>query len=127
MSGVQAIRHWKTRTPAGRCWVIALGTNDAAANFSPTKEQRIDMMVAELAGDKALWINVAMNSRSRPNYNGLNAFAWNTLLVDNGLTVFDWAKVAQPEWFSTDGFHYNTTGSRWRSAWIAYAAVYYLG
>jgi len=127
MSGVQAIRHWKTRTPAGRCWVIALGTNDAAANFSPTKAQRIDMMVNELAGDKALWINVAMNSRSRPNYNGLNAFAWNTLLVDKGLTVFDWNKVAQPEWFSTDGFHYNTTGNKWRSAWIAYAAAYYLG
>lgn len=126
MSGLEAVRYWKVRTPAGRCWVIALGTNDAASPSRPDKSERIDILSAEIGKDRALWVNVAMDSRTRPNYNGLNAFAWNTLLIEKGLTVFNWAQATQPGWFNKDGIHYNNEGNRWRSAWIAYAAAFYL-
>lgn len=119
MSGLQAVAHWKKKTPDGRCWVIALGTNDVTSN---NKQSRIDKMAGALGTDRALWVNVYVNSSTRPSYNGLNAFAWNQLLLRRGLNVYDWASAIRPEWLSSDGIHYTTEGSKQRSALIARAA-----
>ena len=119
MSGLEAVRHWKTRTPEGRCWVIALGTNDVISN---NKEERIDRMIGALGDDRAMWVNVYVDSKSRPKYNGLNAFAWNRLLTQKGVNVFDWASVVRPEWLSRDGIHYTAEGSKQRAKLIARAA-----
>ena len=124
LSGIKAVNYWKARTPQGRCWVIALGTNDATAT---NKQERITLMKQALAGDKALWINVAMNSPTRPKYNGFNAIVWNLLLIHNGLTVFDWSAQANPGFFNFDGIHYNTRGNRERATAIANAALQHLG
>lgn len=123
MSGIQAVSYWKARTPQGRCWVIALGTNDATAT---NKQERIALMKQALAGDKALWINVAMNSPTRPKYNGFNAIVWNLLLIHNGVDIFDWASVVKPEWFTSDKIHYTAEGSRNRASLIANTAFFNL-
>ena len=119
LSGIQAVNYWKARTPQGRCWVIALGTNDATAT---NKQERITLMKQALAGDKALWINVAMNSPTRPKYNGFNAIVWNLLLIHNGVDIYDWASVVKPEWFTPDKIHYTAEGSRQRATALANAA-----
>lgn len=124
MSGVDAVRYWKQKTPVGRCWVIALGTNDAASVSERAYSDRIDQVLRMTAGDRVLWVDVYMTSRSRPGYNKENANAWNSLLKQKNQDVFAWSSVVSkyPEWISSDGVHYTSEGSRWRAAWIAYAS-----
>lgn len=120
MSGLKAVDYWKVNTTSSRCWVIALGTNDATAT---NKQERIALMKQALTGEKSLWINVAMNSPTRPKYNGFNALVWNLLLIHNQLTVFDWSAQANPRFFNFDGIHYNTQGNQARATAIADAAA----
>ena len=120
MTGLQAVNYWRAKTPSDRCWVIALGTNDA---ISTNKQSRISQMNNALNGDRALWVNISINSKTRPKYNWLNGFAWNYLLVANGLRVYDWASDVDPAWLSPDGIHYTSEGSRQRSAHISRAAA----
>jgi len=120
MSGLQAVNYWRGKTPSDRCWVIALGTNDA---ISANKQNRISQMNIALGGDRALWVNISINSKTRPKYNWLNGFAWNYLLVTNGLRVYDWASDINPAWLSADGIHYTSEGSRQRSVHISRAAA----
>lgn len=120
MSGLDAVAYWKARTPEGRCWVIALGTNDL---ISTNKAERIDKMIGALGADRAMWVNTYVNSRTRPKYNGLNAYAWNALLEQRNLNILDWASVVQPTWLTKDGIHYTTEGSQNRSAIITKCAA----
>lgn len=120
MTGLQAVNYWRGKTPSDRCWVIALGTNDA---ISTNKQSRISQMNNALSGDRALWVNISINSKTRPKYNWLNGFAWNYLLVTNGLRVYDWASDLDSAWLSADGIHYTSEGSRQRSAHISRAAA----
>jgi hypothetical protein len=114
-SGLDAVRYWKARTPEGRCWVVALGTNDAS---SRNKTERIVKMVGALGNDRAMWVNVSMSSNARQNYNGFNAFVWNYLLVESRLRVYDWASDVRPSWFAPDKIHYTNEGSRQRARLI---------
>lgn len=118
-TGLEAVAYWKKRTDDRRCWVIALGTNDM---ISINKDARIKKMKAALGNDKAMWVGVSANSRTRPSYNGLNAFAWNHLLIKNDVNVYDWSADVKPSWFAPDGIHYTTNGLLNRSSLITNAA-----
>lgn len=108
------------------CWVIALGTNDAAdvavgSNVGlPTRIQR---MMSVIGHEPVLWVNVKTLLSSGP-YAEANMQMWDDALLaacaaHPNMRVFDWAHLANPDWFTTDGIHYTSTGSAIRAAAIA--------
>lgn len=117
------IQKHKNNTPPTRCWIIALGTNDLHAN---NKQQRIQQTLTLLNGDPTLWITTYANSPTRPNYNNLNAYAWNTLLQQNGATTYNINPHIKPNWLQPDGIHYTQTGNQQRATLIPQAATQHL-
>ena len=126
MNGLEAVRHYQEALGDNICWVMALGTNDSSA-VSPKKMlERFKSMMFVIGGQKILWINVWTDSKTRPDYNTTDSRTWNYILMAqkqqySNMEVFDWATIAKshPEWFTSDGIHYNSEGSRQRSWWIS--------
>jgi hypothetical protein len=110
------------------CWVIALGTNDTAdvaVGSNVSLATRIQRMMSVIGSQPVLWVNVISLLDSGP-YSEANMQAWDQALVQAcpqypNMRVFDWASVAQPSWFISDGIHYNSVGSADRAAAIANA------
>jgi len=108
------------------CWVVALGTTDAAnmaAGATLTADQRIDRLMGVIGSDPVLWVNVKTlvddGAWSEPHM-----VAWDqALAVAAGrypnLKVYDWAAVAQQEWFQADRIHYTAAGYAQRAQLIA--------
>ena len=108
------------------CWVIALGTNDAAdiAIGAPDDAAaRIREMMSAARGQPVLWVNVISLLTSGP-YAESSMQVWNAALQGAcshypNLRVFDWATLAQPSWFISDGIHYTPAGYAIRGQQIA--------
>jgi len=126
MNGLEAVRHYQEALGDNICWVIALGTNDSAAVNKDRMVERFKSMMFVIGGQKVVWINVWTDSKSRPDYNTTDSKTWNSILSNqkcnySNMEVLNWAKIAKshPEWFISDGIHYNSAGSRQRSLWIS--------
>ena len=121
-SGLQAVSYWKNKTGPGRCWVIALGTNDAASVRKEKQQERIGQMVTAIGPEPAVWVNVSMHSTTRRSYNRSRANEWNSLLVDEKVIVLDWDSIAtnNKQWFAVDGIHYTPMGGEKRAFIIAH-------
>ena len=112
----------------GGCWVLLLGTNDAAnvaAGANVGLDERIDRMMAVIGGDPVLWVNVASISAIQ-HYTPADMDAFNDALARAtfrypNLRPYDWSAVVRPEWFVADGVHPNAEGRVWRAALIAQA------
>ncbi|HEX4220644.1 MAG TPA: acyltransferase family protein [Acidimicrobiales bacterium] len=110
------------------CWVLALGTNDAAdiAVGSNTDAQaRIQKIMSIIGNQPVMWVNV-VSLLTSGYYANANMQAWNAALVAAcpaypSMRIYDWASVAQPGWFISDGIHYSSAGSVQRSADFANA------
>ncbi len=108
------------------CWVLALGTNDAAdvaVGSYVGLYQRIQRMMSVIKGEPVLWVDVRSLLTSGP-YAEKNMQAWNRALVRAckvypNMRVFHWAGVVQPQWFISDGIHYTSAGYAQRSRLIA--------
>ncbi len=108
------------------CWVIALGTNDAADVYvgsSVGLAARIQRMMSLIGHEPVLWVNVKTLLSSGP-YAETNMRLWDNALLAAcpeypNMRVFNWAHLANPAWFTTDGIHYTSTGSAVRAAAIA--------
>jgi lysophospholipase L1-like esterase len=108
------------------CWVIALGTNDTAdvAIGSPTgRMARIQEMMSAARGQPVMWVNVISLLNSGP-YAEANMQLWNQTLQQAcskypNMRIFDWASLAQPSWFISDGIHYTSAGYAIRAQQIA--------
>jgi peptidoglycan/LPS O-acetylase OafA/YrhL len=108
------------------CWVLALGTNDAAdvyvgSNVGPSA--RIDREMSAVRGQPVLWVNVKSLVANGP-YAEANMQRWNEALVQAcsrypNMRVFDWAAVAKERWFIPDGIHYYSPGYAARAHLIA--------
>ena len=110
------------------CWVLALGTTDAAniaVGSRVSAAQRIDRMMAVIGDDPVLWVDVktlvADGAWSNPHM-----AAWNLELVAAttrypNLQIYDWAAVVQDAWFQDDGIHYTSAGNVERARLIAEA------
>jgi hypothetical protein len=110
------------------CWVLALGTTDAAnmaAGAPLPADQRIDRMMAVIGDDPVLWVDtktlVADGAWSAPEM-----LAWNEALTEAAarhpnISVYDWAGVVQDDWFQDDGIHYTSAGYAQRAQLIAQA------
>jgi hypothetical protein len=108
------------------CWVFALGTNDAAnvaAGSHVGLMARIQRMMSVAHGEPVLWVNTRTQLTSSP-WAEANEQAWDNALVQAlaeypSMRIFNWASVAQPDWFLSDGIHYNSAGCAARAAAIA--------
>jgi peptidoglycan/LPS O-acetylase OafA/YrhL/lysophospholipase L1-like esterase len=108
------------------CWVIALGTNDTAdvaIGSGVGRMARIQEMMSVAHGSPVMWVNVISQLTSGP-YAEANMQAWNATLQQacsryKNMRVFNWASIAQPSWFISDGIHYTPAGYAQRAQQIA--------
>jgi hypothetical protein len=110
------------------CWVIALGTNDAAnvaVGSGHGYSDRIDRMMAIVGDDPVIWIDVK-TLRERGPYASANMRRFNQALEKAHarypeLQVYDWSGTVVDQWFDRDGIHYTAGGYAYRAALIAAA------
>jgi peptidoglycan/LPS O-acetylase OafA/YrhL/lysophospholipase L1-like esterase len=110
------------------CWVIALGTNDTAdvaIGSNVGRMARIQEMMSVAHGEPVMWVDVISQLASGP-YAEANMQLWNAALRQAcarypNMRVFDWASLAQPGWFISDGIHYTPAGYAQRAQQIAEA------
>jgi hypothetical protein len=110
------------------CWVIALGTNDAAnvaVGSTVGMLSRVREMMAAVHGEPVLWVNAETELQSGP-WSDANMQLWNETLVRASklypnMRIFDWASLVQPGWHLADGIHYTSAGYAIRAAAIAHA------
>ncbi len=108
------------------CWVIALGTNDTAnvtVGSNVGLMARVREMMSVAHGEPVLWVNVRSLLSTGP-YAESNMQRWNRTLLRAcasypNMRIFNWAAVAKPSWFISDGIHYTSTGYLWRGRLIA--------
>ena len=110
------------------CWVLALGTNDAADVYvgSPVSlAARISEMMSLVGNQPVMWVNVKSLVASGP-YAEENMLLWNRALIracasHPDMRVYDWAAAAKDSWFISDGIHYTSAGYAARAYLIAHA------
>jgi lysophospholipase L1-like esterase len=113
------------------CWLIALGTNDAAnvaVGSVVGLKQRIQRMMSIIGDQPVMWINAITIDGAPEYYEESGMRRWDKDLVAAcrrypNLRVFDWASEAKPKWFISDGVHYTTAGYEHRTRLIAQALV----
>jgi lysophospholipase L1-like esterase len=110
------------------CWVIALGTNDAAniaAGSTVGMMTRVREMMTAVHGEPVLWVNAQTDLNSGP-WSEATMQLWNETLVQAGklypnMRIFNWAGMVRPGWHLPDGIHYTSAGYAARAAAIARA------
>jgi peptidoglycan/LPS O-acetylase OafA/YrhL len=122
---------WKAEGFRG-CWVLALGTNEAAnvaAGSNVGERERIDKMMAIIGTEPTLWVNVKSIVPAGDPYSAENMEKWDEELVAACATfpnmrIYDWASDAKKEWFIEDGIHFTSPGYAARSELIAHALAH---
>jgi len=125
VNGDNVARAWRREGYRG-CWVFALGTNDTAnvsVGSAVGRMGRIEEMMSVAHGEPVLWVNVRTLDASGSWAEG-NMLLWNAALREAcakypNMRIFDWASVASPAWFISDGIHYTSAGYAARAQAIA--------
>jgi hypothetical protein len=125
----EVAQSWRDQGFEG-CWVLALGTNEAAnvsAGSTIGYDERIDSMMAVAGDDPVLWVNVKSIVPDGP-YAATNMESWDEALVEAcdrypNMRVYDWASDVKDEWFVEDGIHFTSQGYAARGRLIADALV----
>ncbi|HEX5849150.1 MAG TPA: acyltransferase family protein, partial [Rubrobacter sp.] len=120
-SGLELVKQLNAEGFEG-CWVIGLGTNDAANVYvgsAVALQPRVDQMMKLMGDQPVLWVTVRSLVTSGP-YADENMQKWNQTLEANcdkypNLRVFDWASLTRDDWFIEDGTHYTSEGYRHRA------------
>lgn len=129
-NGVMVAERLRAAGYAG-CWVVALGTNDAAnINRSETVsgvQARVDRLMAVIGTDPVLWVD-AVTQTNRGFYAETSMEQWNrelevALKPYPNVKIYRWSAEVQAEWFTTDGIHYNTRGLVARAKMIPQALL----
>ncbi|HMI82107.1 MAG TPA: acyltransferase family protein, partial [Solirubrobacterales bacterium] len=119
---------WKAEGYEG-CWVLALGTNEAAnvaAGSTVGERERIEKMMAIIGDDPVLWVNVRSLVEAGDPYSKENMEKWDEELeraCDSypNMRVYDWAADVKDAWFIEDGIHFTSPGYAARAQLIAQA------
>jgi peptidoglycan/LPS O-acetylase OafA/YrhL len=122
---------WKAEGFKG-CWVLALGTNEAAnvaAGSTITERERIEKMMAIIGDKPALWVNVRSLVEAGDPYSKENMEKWDEELVAAcasypNMRVYDWASDVKDDWFIEDGIHFTSPGYAARAQLIANALAH---
>ena len=120
-SGLELVKQLNAEGFEG-CWVIGLGTNDAANVYvgsAVALQPRVDQMMKLMGDQPVLWVTVRSLVTSGP-YAEENMEKWNQTLEANcdkypNMRVFDWASLTEDDWFIEDGTHYTSEGYRHRA------------
>ncbi|HEU4706002.1 MAG TPA: acyltransferase family protein [Solirubrobacterales bacterium] len=122
---------WKAEGYKG-CWVLALGTNEAAdvaAGSNVGLRERIEKMMAIIGSEPVLWVNVRSLVPPGDPYSKGGMVEWDEELVRACATypnmrVYDWASDVKDEWFIEDGIHFTSPGYAARAQLIAQALAH---
>jgi peptidoglycan/LPS O-acetylase OafA/YrhL len=122
---------WKAEGFKG-CWVLALGTNEAAnvaAGSTIGEGERIEKMMAIIGDEPVLWVNVRSIVPPGDPYSKGNMEKWDEELVAAcasypNMRVYDWASDVKDDWFIEDGIHFTSPGYAARAQLIALALAH---
>ncbi|MGE5408851.1 MAG: acyltransferase family protein [Syntrophothermus sp.] len=114
------------------CWVLALGTNEAAnvaAGSNVGERERIDKMMNIIGDEPVLWVNVRSLVEPGDPYSAENMKKWDEELVRACATypnmrVYNWAADVKDSWFIEDGIHFTSPGYAARALLIAHALAH---
>ena len=114
------------------CWVLALGTNEAANVFvgsSVGEMERIEIMMDTIGDEPVMWVNVRSLVEDGDPYAAKNMVQWDEELVKActrfpSMRVYDWAADVKDEWFIEDGIHFTSPGYAARAELIAHALAH---
>jgi peptidoglycan/LPS O-acetylase OafA/YrhL len=122
---------WKSQGYKG-CWVLALGTNEAAdvaAGSTIGLRERIEKMMAIIGDEPVLWVNVRSLVPPGDPYSKGGMVEWDEELERACATypdmrIYDWASDVKDEWFIEDGIHFTSPGYAARAQLIAQALAH---
>jgi peptidoglycan/LPS O-acetylase OafA/YrhL len=122
---------WKAEGFEG-CWVLALGTNEAAdvaAGSNVGERERIEKMMAIIGDEPVLWVNVRSLVEAGDPYSKENMEGWDEELVKAcasypNMRIYDWASDVKNAWFIEDGIHFTSPGYAARAQLIAQALAH---
>jgi hypothetical protein len=122
---------WKAEGFEG-CWVLALGTNEAAdvaAGSTVGLRERIDKMMAIVGDEPVLWVNVRSLVPPGDPYAKAGMVEWDEELeracaTYPNMRIYDWAADVKDEWFIEDGIHFTSPGYAARAQLIAQALAH---
>ncbi len=122
---------WKAEGFQG-CWVLAMGTNEAAnvaAGSTVGERERIDKMMAIIGDEPTMWVNVRSIVEAGDPYSKENMEKWDEELVlacaaYPNMRIYDWASDVKDAWFIEDGIHFTSPGYAARSQLIAQALAH---
>jgi peptidoglycan/LPS O-acetylase OafA/YrhL len=122
---------WKAEGFKG-CWVLALGTNEAAnvaAGSNVSERERIEKMMTIIGDEPVLWVNVRSIVPPGDPYSKENMKQWDEELVTAcasypNMRVYDWASDVKDDWFIEDGIHFTSPGYAARAQLIALALAH---
>jgi peptidoglycan/LPS O-acetylase OafA/YrhL len=122
---------WKAEGFKG-CWVLALGTNEAAdvvAGSNVGLRERIEKMMAIIGTEPVLWVNVKSLVPPGDPYSKGGMQEWDEELERAcarypNMRVYDWASDVKEEWFIEDGIHFTSPGYAARAQLIAQALAH---
>jgi hypothetical protein len=121
--------HRQTSQGYDGCWIVAMGTNEAAnqaAGSTIGSTSRIDLLMDAIGRHQpVLWLTVKTRVHTG-YYDNQNMQGFDDALVKAcdrypDLRVFDWRAEVDDEWFISDGIHYTSSGYRRRAHRIALA------
>jgi len=120
---------WKNEGFEG-CWVLAMGTNEAAnvaAGSTFTYDDRIASMMSTIGDEPVLWVNVKSLVPNGP-YAETNMADWDKALLDAcdrypSMRIYNWAADVKDRWFIPDGIHFTSEGYAARGRLIADALL----
>ncbi|MBS1678796.1 MAG: acyltransferase family protein [Actinobacteria bacterium] len=122
---------WKAEGYKG-CWVLALGTNEAAdvaAGSNVGLAERIEKMMNIIGGEPTLWVNVKTLPDATEFYSEEGMKKWDEELEKAclrypSMRVYDWAKDVKESWYISDGIHFTSPGYAARAELIAHALAH---
>jgi peptidoglycan/LPS O-acetylase OafA/YrhL len=122
---------WKLEGFEG-CWVLALGTNEAANVFvgsAVDEMERIEIMMETIGDEPVMWVNVRSLVEAGDPYAEENMERWDETLLDacpkySNMRVYDWASDVKDAWFIDDGIHFTSPGYAARAELIAQALAH---
>jgi hypothetical protein len=122
---------WKAEGFKG-CWVLALGTNEAAdvaAGSNVGLAERIEKMMNIIGGEPTLWVNVKTLPEATEFYSEKGMAKWDAELEKAclrypNMRIYDWAGDVKDAWFISDGIHFTSPGYAARADLIAHALAH---
>ena len=108
------------------CWIVALGTNDAANVAKHPKVdrvERIERIMRVIGDDPVLWVD-AITTTQKGYWAAFNMQLWNddlatTLSGYPNARIYRWSEDIEEEWWANDGIHYNSKGYTARARYTA--------